>query len=171
MQDSESPEMTGDAGAAEPVQKRVDIQKIYVKDVSYEAPGTPQIFTAEWVPQVSQELANSHTQLGEFVHEVCLRVTITVKIADKVAYLVEVNQAGIFNLVGHSPDAIERLIAVYCPSMLFPYAREVVSSMSARGGFPALVLQHVDFATMYQQYLHQKTAQAQAELDNGAASH
>jgi len=172
MQDSESPETTKGAGAAtEQPQQRVDLRKIYTKDVSYEAPSTPQIFTGEWEPQISQELANTHNQLSEFAYEVCLRVTITAKIEEKVAYLAEINQAGIFHFFGYSPKELENLIAVFCPSLLFPYIREAVSGLSARGGFPPLLLQHIDFSAMYAQYLQHKGEEAQAELDGGAESH
>jgi len=171
MQDSELPETVEGAEGKDVPQKRVEIQKVYIKDVSYEAPGTPQVFTAEWAPQVSQEMANSHTQLGDVIYEVCLRATITVKIGNKVAYLVEINQAGIFNLIGYEPKEIEHIIAVHCPTVLFPFVREAAADMSTRAGFPQLMLQFVDFAGVYHQYLQQKTAEAQAELDSGAPSH
>jgi len=166
MQDSESPEMN------ERPAKRIETQKIYIKDISYEAPGTPQIFTEKWEPQVSQDMRNSHNQLSDVVYEASLIVTITVKIGDKVAYLIEVNQAGIFNLIGYNEEEIEGILAIFCPTTLFPYVREAITDLSSRGGFPALVLQHVSFADMYHEYVRsKKEAQGEGDDEGGSVTH
>ena len=157
MQDSELPGTEG-TEAAEAAAKRIEVQKIYVKDISYEAPGTPQVFTEQWAPKVSQEMANSHVQLSDSVYEAILTITITVSIGDKVAYLAELKQAGIFNIIAHPPEGIEKALAVFCPTLLFPYAREAISDLSGRGGFPSLILQHINFNAMYHDYLKKKEA-------------
>jgi preprotein translocase subunit SecB len=144
--------------ATEQVMKRVEIRNIYTKDISYEAPGTPEIYAADWKPQLSQDMRNSHRQIDGDIYESVLTVTITVKLGDKVAYLIEVSQAGIFYLPGHTPEGLEKAFGMYCPTMLFPYAREVISSLSSRGGFPSLVLPGVNFYAMYDEYQRQKNA-------------
>jgi len=167
MQDSDTPDQ---AATAEVSQKRVELQKIYVKDISYEAPGTPQIFTGQWIPQVSQEMRNSHAQIGEDVFESVLTITITAKIDGKVAYLIEVSQAGIFSLPGHTPEGLEKAFAIFCPTILFPYAREAISDLSTRGGFPSLVLQNINFYGLYDEYQKGKEA-ARAKTGDNSATH
>jgi len=155
MQDSELP-----GTSSEVAHKRVDIQKIYAKDISYETVDTPRIFAEQGNPKITQEMNVSNTVIDEECYEVVLTVTMTVKINDKTAYLIEVNQAGIFNLLGgHTPEETKTALAIFCPTVLFPYAREAISDLSARGGFPPLVLQHVNFLGMYQGYL-QKNKEA-----------
>jgi len=153
MQD---PDTSAPAATGNPPQKRVELQKIYVKDISFEAPGTPEIFTAEWKPEVTQEMRNAHKQVGDGVFESVLTITVTVKLAKKVAYLIEVSQAGIFALPGHTQEGLEKAFAIFCPTILFPYAREAISDLSCRGGFPSLVLQNVNFYAMYDEYIRQK---------------
>jgi len=160
-----------DNQTAEQGKKRIDMQKIYTKDISYEAPGTPEIYTADWAPQVSQEMHNSHKQIGEDLFESVLTVTITVKLGDKVAYLIEVSQAGIFYLPGHSADGLEKAFAIFCPMVLFPYVREVISDLSCRGGFPPLVLQNINFQVLYEEYARQKHAAQADDGDQEAAQH
>ena len=167
MQDSESLEINeGSEGLA----KKIEIQKIYVRDISFESPATPQIFNEQRAPRVSQELSNSHVQLSDFVFESTLTVTITVHIDDKVAYLAEVKQAGIFNIIGHPPEGTERALSIFCPTVLFPYARETISDLSARGGFPSLVLQHMNFHSMYHEY-QKKMEDAQMSGGDDTDSH
>ena len=154
MQDSEVPETSSEAA-----HKRVEIQKIYAKDISYETLDTPRIFTEQGTPKITQEMNVSNTVIDEECYEVVLTVTMTVKINDKTAYLVEVNQAGIFNLLGgHTAEETQTALAIFCPTVLFPYAREAIADLSGRGGFPPLVLQHVNFLGMYQGYLMKNKA-------------
>jgi len=152
MQDSVSVEIAEDPEAPT---KHIEVQKIYIKDISFESPGTPEVFTEQWAPRVSQEMGNTHVQVGESVFEAILTITITVNVGDKVAYLAEIKQAGIFNIVGHPPEGLERALAIFCPTVLFPYAREVISDLSARGGFPSLLMPHINFYRMYNDYLKQ----------------
>lgn len=147
-----------DSQASEQPSKWIEMRKIFTKDISFEAPHTPEIFNADWTPQLSQEMHNSHRQIGEDLYESVLTVTVTVKLADKVAYLIEVSEAGIFYLPGHSDEGLEKAFGIFCPTILFPYVREVVSTFSSRGGFPSLVLPNVNFAVMYEEYRRQKEA-------------
>lgn len=135
--------------------KEFGIQKIYIKDVSFEAPNTPNIFQQEWKPEVNLQLSNSAVTLAENVHEIVLTVTVTAKIGSETAYLVEVKQAGIFNLKGYSDEEMGIMAGVYCPNLLFPYAREAVSDFVSKGGFPQLILAPVNFEGLYQQHMHQ----------------
>lgn len=147
--------------AENPVQPQFSILKIYIKDISYEAPNTPQIFNEQGVqPSVDTQLGNQATSLGNGIHEVVLGVTITMRVGDKVVYLVEVKQAGIFNIQGVDESQLPMVLATACPTILFPYAREAVSDAVIRGGFPSLLLPPVNFEALYQQQLAQRQAEA-----------
>ena len=136
------------------------IQKIYVKDLSFEMPNSPQVFLEKWEPDVSLQISNTATALSQNTHEVVLSLTVTVKLKDKTAYLVEVQQAGIFNIEGYDEAQVAAMIGSYCPHVLFPYAREAVSDLVTRGGFPQLLLAPLNFDALYRQHLEQgKTAQ------------
>lgn len=138
---------------------RFVIQKIYVKDMSFETPHTPQIFMEKWEPEVSLQLNNSAAVLSEGVHEVTLAVTITAKLADKVAYLIEVQQSGIFNATGFNANDLGAILGSYCPNILFPFAREVISDVVTKGGFPQLLLAPVNFDALYAQHAQQAAQQ------------
>lgn len=131
------------------------IQKIYVKDLSFEMPNSPQVFLEKWEPDVSLQISNSATALNQNTHEVLLSLTVTAKLKDKTAYLVEVQQAGIFNIEGYDEAQVAAMIGSYCPHVLFPYAREVVSDLVTRGGFPQLLLAPLNFDALYRQHLEQ----------------
>lgn len=135
---------------------RFVIQKIYVKDVSFETPHSPQIFMEKWEPEVSLQINNSATILSEGVHEVTLAVTVTAKLTDKVAYLIEVQQAGIFNATGFGANDMGTILGSYCPNILFPFAREVISDVVTKGGFPQLLLAPVNFDALYAQHVQQQ---------------
>ena len=131
-------------------QAQLSLQKIYTKDVSFEAPGAPQIFQgSQSQPNVELNLSQRVTQLGESAFEVVLSVTATCKIEDKTAYLAEVHQAGIFGLAGFDAPGRDAVLATYCPNVLFPYARQVVSDMVQNGGFPPFFLQPINFDALY----------------------
>ena len=137
------------------------IQKIYTKDLSLECPNTPQIFRTEWKPDVNVELTNNGASIAEKTYEVLLTVTVTVKLGDQVAYLVEVKQAGIFFIDGFDNDAIDGLLGSYCPNILFPFAREVIADTIQRAGFPAFYLQPVNFDAIYAQHQQRRQAESQ----------
>ena len=138
------------------------IQKIYVKDLSFEAPNTPSVFTTQLNPTVDINFSTETTDLGENQHEVNLSVTVTVKQDDKAVYLVEVKQAGIFTITGFPSEHMPGILATACPNILFPYAREVISDVVTKGGFPQLLLSPVNFDMLYAQEL-QRRQQAESQ--------
>ena len=139
------------------------IEKLYVKDLSVEVPNAPEIFLEREAPQVEIQLNSAGRGLGDGAYEVLLTVTVTAKLGEKTVFLVEVGQAGIFRVLNVPNEQIEPLIAVACPNILFPYARETVSDAVTRAGFSPVVLQPVNFEAMYMQRL-QEQAPAPAEV-------
>jgi preprotein translocase subunit SecB len=139
--------------------KQFSIQKIFTKDISFETPNTPQIFTEKWEPNVDFNLGTQNQTLEDNLFEVSLSVTVTVKCNDKTAYLVEVSQAGIFSISGFSEQEKAPMLGSFCPNILFPYAREVVSDLVAKGGFPQLMLAPVNFDALYAQHLQNNQQQ------------
>jgi preprotein translocase subunit SecB len=137
-------------------EKQFSIQKIHTKDISFETPNSPQIFTQKWEPNVDFNLSTNATPLKDSLFEVTLTVTVTVKTEKTVAYLVEVTQAGIFSLAGFEEEEMKPMVGSFCPNILFPYAREVISDLVAKGGFPQLLLAPVNFDALYSQHLAQK---------------
>ncbi|MFA9418552.1 MAG: protein-export chaperone SecB [Gammaproteobacteria bacterium] len=139
-------------------QPNFSIQKLYVKDVSYESPDTPETFKfTKWDPKIELNLNNAHSKIDDNMYEAILTVTATVTHEDKVAYLIEVQQAGIFAIVGFNENDQNYLLGSQCMNILFPYAREAISDLSTRGGFPPLILAPVNFDALYQQHMQQKT--------------
>lgn len=139
--------------------RRFDFQRIYTKDISFETPNSPEIFTLDWKPESSLALNSEVNNLGGDAFEVTLSVTITTKLGEKVAYLVEVKQAGIFTLQGFPKEEMGHMLGAYCPNVLFPYAREVVSDLVSKGGFPQLLLSPVNFDHLFAQHMQQKQAE------------
>ncbi len=137
--------------------REFSIQKIYVKDMSFEAPNTPDIFREEWKPEVNLQLSNNAKTIGDDVQEIVLTITVTAKIGEKTAYLAEVHQAGIFNVKGYNQQDLGVMAGSYCPNILFPYAREAISDIVTKGGFPQLILSPVNFDALYQQHIQQQT--------------
>jgi len=129
------------------------IQKIYTKDISFESPNSPGIFASEFQPQLSIDLNVETKKIEGDIYNVVVRVTATTKVDDKVAFLCEVEQAGVFTISGFTEDEMGYMLAVQAPGILFPYAREVVSDLVARGGFPQLLLEPVNFELMYHEHL------------------
>lgn len=127
------------------------IEKLYIKDASIEVPNAPQIFTDRTAPQVSVELANAAQKLEEGIFDVSIKVTVTAKVGDKTAFLVEVAQAGIFVIRNMPDENLEPVLAVACPNILFPYAREAVSDMVTRAGFAPVLLNPINFEALYMQ--------------------
>ena len=138
-------------GQAHPEQNQaqLSLQRIYVKDVSFEAPGAPQIFGQQGQPNAELNLAQRVSQLGDDTFEVVLSVTATCRVEDKTAYLAEVHQAGIFGLSGFDQAGRDAVLQTYCPNVLFPYARQVVSDLVQNGGFPPFFLQPINFDALY----------------------
>ncbi len=136
------------------------VQKVYVKDISFEAPHAPEIFQDQWEPQVNMELSNDSKKIKDTIHDVTLGVTLTVTANEKTIYLAEVKQAGIFLIDGFPDEAVKRILMTACPNMLFPFARELVADMVARGGFPQLLLAPVNFDALYMQRMQEQEANA-----------
>ncbi|MBP1148466.1 MULTISPECIES: protein-export chaperone SecB [Methylocaldum] len=136
------------------------LQKIYVKDVSFETPNSPEVFTLKWEPKVEFNLSSNAQKLQENLYEVSLTTTVTVKLGEKTAYLVEVCQAGIFAMAGFDDQELGPLIGSYCPNVLFPYAREAVSDLVTKGGFPPMLLAPINFDALYMQQMQQQQGSA-----------
>lgn len=132
------------------------IEKLYVKDLSIEVPNAPEIFLERENPQVEIQLNTAGRGVDEGIFEVVLTVTVTAKLGEKTVFLVEAGQAGIFRMMNIPADQIEPLIAVACPNVLFPFAREVISDAVGRAGFQPIVLQPVNFEAMYMQRLQEQ---------------
>jgi preprotein translocase subunit SecB len=133
-----------------------EIQRIFVKDISFESPNTPQTFVEEWKPEVALNLETKSNRIQDNMHEVVLSITATVSTGKKTAFLIEVHQAGVFIVSGFPSDQLHQMLGSFCPNILFPYAREVVSDMVVRGGFPQLILAPVNFDALYEQHLSQQ---------------
>lgn len=131
------------------------IEKLYVKDLSLEIPGAPRIFLEHETPQVDVQLHTQGSPLDEGVYEVVLTVTVTAKVKDKTLFLVEVGQAGIFQIRNVPQQELEPILGVLCPNILFPYARETISSVVTRAGFPPVILNPMNFEALYQQQRQQ----------------
>lgn len=136
------------------------IQKVYTRDVSFETPNSPEIFREEWKPEVKMNLSNEAKPIGEDIYDVALRVTLTVTNGDKTAYLAEVDQAGIFNIAGMPDEKLKAVLGIYCPNILFPYIRSVISDLVTNGGFPQMLLSPVNFEMMYAQQMSQQAGGA-----------
>jgi preprotein translocase subunit SecB len=141
------------------IKKQFAIQKLYVKDVSFESPSTPNSFSfKQWDPKIDLNLTNNQRHLEGDLYEVVLSITATVTHQESTAFLVEVQQAGLVAMTGFDEDEIKYLLGTQCMNILFPYAREVISDLSVRGGFPALILSPVNFDVLYQQHLQRQQA-------------
>ncbi len=148
-------------------QQHFEIQKVYLKDVSLETPNSPMIFTEQWQPQTEVRLETGATPLTEDLFESVLTLTVTAKLGERTAYLVEIQQAGLFTLRGFDEQQTGHMLHAFCPNLLFPFAREAIASMIGKGGFPALLLNPINFDGLYLQRLQQQQAQA----DAAATSH
>ena len=147
------------------------IKKLYVKDVSFESPSSPKSFSyKKWDPKIDLNLTNKQTHIDADIYEAVLSITATVSIEDETAFLVEVHQAGLFQISGFEDEQKSYLLGSQCMNILFPYVREVISDMSVRGGFPPLILVPVNFDALYQQHLQQKQSQQVEATETGEAS-
>lgn len=133
------------------------IQRIYTKDISFEIPGAPSIFQKEWQPKVKLDLDTSSIKLTKHIYEVILHITVTASIVEEIAFLCEVQQAGIFSIEGIEESQITHCLGAYCPNILFPYARECIANSVSRGTFPQLNLAPVNFDALFIDYLQQQS--------------
>lgn len=150
------------AASQEEAQQQFAMQRIYTKDLSFESPSTPDIFKKQWQPQVNVDLNTKSDKIDEEGnYEVVLTITITAKVEDNTAFLIEVQQAGIFFIKGFEGENLRRLLGTAGPNILFPYARETIDTICVKGAFPAVMLAPVNFEALYQQALSQKQAPAE----------
>jgi len=144
--------------------KRISINKVYLKDLSFESPQAPSVFAAaEWKPKTNLNLSSSHTQLDNNIQEVVLTITIEAKDGDTTFFLVEIQQAGLFEVAGYDVEEFNTIVGSFCPSILYPYAREAVAGVIQKGGFPEFVLQPINFDALYVQSRQHAAESAQAE--------
>lgn len=150
-------------GAAQAEQgAQFSLQRIYVKDLSFEAPKSPEIFRQEWTPSVELDLNTKQKKLDGDFHEVVLTLSVSVKTGEEIAFIAEVQQAGIFLIKGLDAASMSHTLGAFCPNILFPYAREALDNLVIRGSFPALMLSPVNFDALYAQELQRQQATAQA---------
>lgn len=163
MADNETQEAATDTESQE---QQFIIERIYIKDVSFEAPNSPAIFTQEWQPDTNLNLNTQVNPLGDDHYEVELHLTVTVKDKEeKTAFLVEVVQAGAFLIKGYPDEQLNHLLASYCPSNLFPYAREVIANLVSKGSFPEMHLSPINFDALYAQRMQEQQAKANGKAE------
>ncbi|PCH85288.1 MAG: protein-export chaperone SecB [Piscirickettsiaceae bacterium] len=150
MADKEQP-ATKDAPSTP--EKQFAIQKLYIKDISFESPEAPMVFTEKWEPHVDLNLSTKTNKAPQNLYETSITITVTVKNNDKTAYLVEATQVGIFGVSGFSDQEMGPLLGSFCPSVLFPYLREVISDLVTKAGFPQMLLNPVNFDALYSQQI------------------
>jgi len=151
--------------------KQIAIQKIYVKDFSFESPHTPDIFAkTNWSPKTDLNLRSSHKMGTNNNHEVVLTITIEAKEDEQTFFLVELQQAGLFHITGYDEAEFKAIVGSYCPNILFPYARESVANIVSKGGFPEFLLQPINFDALYAQGMAQAQAQAQKQPAGGSSN-
>jgi preprotein translocase subunit SecB len=138
-------------------------QKIYLKDVSFESPHSPEIFTHGWKPNLEIEIDSHAQQIAEDTFDVVLKITGTVTVEASTAFLIEVQQAGIFTLKGFEPDMLKRLQHVFCLATLYPYASAALSDLVSKGGFPSLMLPPMNFSAIYDQRMNQQKQSKEGE--------
>jgi preprotein translocase subunit SecB len=137
----------------ENAETQFSIEKIYLKDVSFESPGAPAVFTDDWSPEINMDLNSQGTPIDENVYEVELSITVTAKNKDKTGFLVEIKQCGIFAIKGMDDANLNGMLGSFCPNILYPYAREAISDIVTKGGFPQLLLAPVNFDAIYAQHV------------------
>ncbi len=156
------------AGAATEGQSQQEfvLQRVYLKDLSFESPGAPNVFRKEYRPAVNVDLRTQSNAMDNDAFEVTLTITITAKLQEETAFLIEVQQCGIFSIRGIADEELRRILGIYCPNVLFPYARETIDNVVTKGTFPALMLAQVNFEGLYAQALQQAQQQAAAQAES-----
>ena len=139
-------------------QQQFSIQRIYVKDLSFEAPAAPEVFQKEWKPEMHLDIQTQVNDLKNDLYEIVLTLTVTVKNEDNNAFLAEVKQAGIFLVKNFPEENMDHTLKAFCPSVLYPYAREVITDVVTRGSFPQLILAPINFEAFYAKHKEQQQA-------------
>jgi len=152
----------GNGQAAEGNDQQFFVQKVYLKDLSFESPQAPDIFTRDdWKPEINVQVGNNATRLSDNTFETELTITVTASFEEKTIYLAEVQYAGVFTIRGFDDATRRQLLGAYCPTLIFPYIRETVGDLVMKGGFPQMVLQPINFDALYAQHEQQRAAQAE----------
>ena len=159
-EESTNPVANGNGSAEAETGPQLTVQKVYVKDASFEAPAAPHVFQEQGQSRVELNLGQKAQQLAPNVFEIVMTVTVTCKIGEKTAYLAEVQQAGIFGLAGFDPQQLDMVIGTYCPHVVFPYARQAISYLIEQGGFPPFLMQPINFEQIYADNLKRRQQQA-----------
>ena len=164
---------TAEATEEQQTQAVLQIQRIYVKDVSFEAPNLPHIFNQEWKPNLKFDLSTQAKQLADDLYEVTLSISVETTLEDSgdVAFICEVQQAGVFTISGLEDMQMAHCLTSQCPNMLFPYARELVSNLVNRGTFPALNLSPVNFDALFMQYLERQEQENTEQATESETQH
>ena len=156
---AENSAATAAAGDANQNQARFALQRIYIKDLSFESPKSPLVFQQQWKPQVHMDLNTRSEKVRDDFYEVVVSLTLTIKNEEETAYIIEIQQAGIFNIASVEGPQLQQLLGAHCPNILFPYAREAIDNMVLKGSFPPLMLAPVDFGALYVEALKRKAAE------------
>ena len=166
MPEESNPTATPPAPEPQTSERQFAIHKIYAQDISFETPNSPRIFNEKWKPKLNVDLNSEAQPLENGLYRVVLRITVTASIGENTAYLAEVHQAGLFVIRQFPEQEMGALLGSYCPNILFPYAREAISTLVSRGGFPQMLLAPVNFDALYSQHiqkLRRQVAEAEAE--------
>ncbi|MBR7887715.1 protein-export chaperone SecB [Marinomonas sp. A79] len=150
---------TPEAPAQEAATPQLSLQRVFLKDISFESPRSPMIFQEEWKPEVGLELNTKSRQVGESVYEIVLEITVTVKNGDQTGYLVQVQQGGLFVISGLEDQQLHHALGAFCPATIFPYARENIDAVVVKGSFPALMLAPINFDALYLESLQKQQAE------------
>lgn len=154
---------TANGAATEATGPVYTVEKLYAKDVSFEVPGAPGVFNEQSQPQLQMNLQQAVQRLNENAYEVVLGINLTCTVGEKTLYVAEVKQAGVFGLAGFDAAALDGMLGVHCPTVLYPYARQLISDLIQAGGFPPFFLQPINFEVLYAEGLRQRAAQQAAD--------
>ncbi|MCG8414777.1 MAG: protein-export chaperone SecB [Pseudomonadales bacterium] len=169
-EDNNNPQpAVGGEGAQEPTGPQFGLQRIYLKDSSFESPRAPQIFQSQWQPKVNFDIKMRNAKVAEDVYEAVISLTAEAIVEEETGFLVEVHQAGVFTVKDFPEAELEQILATVCPNILFPYARESIDALVTKGGFPALMLSPLNFDALYRQKKQQEAEQAAAGGNDAAA--
>jgi preprotein translocase subunit SecB len=160
---AENDQAAAGSEATEQNQPQFALQRIYIKDLSFESPNAPTLFQQQWKPQVNMDLNTSHNKIADNQYEVVLSLTVTAKVEEQVAYIVEIQQGGVFMVKGIEGAQLGQMLGAYCPTILFPYARESIDSIVSKGSFPSLMLAPVNFDAIYSQALKRQQEEKAGE--------
>jgi len=149
-------------------QTQFSIQRIYVKDISFETPQGADAFQKQWKPKVSQDLNTKSKKISDDLYEVVLRVTITMADEDSTLYLIEVEQAGLFTIKGFADQQLPQIINATCPNILFPYLRDTIDNIVTKGSFPALMLPPINFDALFANAVQQAAEEAKNAQGSGS---